>query len=261
MGSIYSVANQKGGVGKSSTTHNISVQTALAGKRTLAIDEDAQNSMTKFFGFDFDEVGERNIYDVYEKNSKVSIRDCIYQTHVENLDLLPATIDLAGMEIPLGARTNRERILARALNEIKDEYDFIFIDCPPQLSIFTINALSCSNGVIIPIETEHAALNGWNQLLDTIDEIKEEINSDLEVVGAVATKFDQRINEDKRVLAEIKAACIDFPLLEVIPRRTAVKQYVKDGKSISEVEPENDAAIAYKNVAKKIIEHSEVAHG
>lgn len=251
-----SIVNQKGGVAKTTSTHNIGVALAKIGFKVLVVDLDSQASLTYSVGIDPLSVEDKNIVSILTAKSTVDIKECIYQVKtVENLYILPSIIDLAQIELEMFARSSREKILERALLPIEDDFDFILIDCPPQLSVLTINALSCSDSVIIPVKTDELAFRGLTQLEDTIEEIKELINPKLEVIGVIATMFEKISTEDKRVLKKLEER---EQVIGIIKKTVEVKKGITKGISIVEAQETNEVSLVYKKVAKKLITKSEV---
>lgn len=251
-----SIVNQKGGVAKTTSTHNIGVALAKIGYKVLVVDLDSQASLTYSVGIDPLSVEDKNIVSILTAKSTVDIKECIYQVKtVENLYILPSIIDLAQIELEMFARSSREKILERALLPIEDDFDFILIDCPPQLSVLTINALSCSDSVIIPVKTDELAFRGLTQLEDTIEEIKELINPKLEVIGVIATMFEKISTEDKRVLKKLEER---EQVIGIIKKTVEVKKGITKGISIVEAQETNEVSLVYKEVAKKLITKSEV---
>lgn len=244
---VIAIANQKGGVAKTTTTHNLGVALAAKGKRVLLIDLDSQASLTISVGMEPLEV-ERTIVDVLKKDG-VPISECIGQIS-ERLHIVTSIIDLAPMEMELLSRASREKILDRALKPIQESYDFIIVDCPPQLSILTINALSCADGVIIPVKTDYLAYRGLTQLQDSIQEIQELINPRLEVLGVIATFYEKRVTDDNEILAALKK---EYNLLGVIKRLAVAKKGVYDGLAVVEQTPGSEISIEYNAIADMMI--------
>lgn len=247
MSKIIALANQKGGVAKTTSTHNIGVALSEKGKRVLLLDLDSQASLTISVGIEPLEV-EKNIINVLDKG-KCDINECVQQVS-ENLYIITSTIDLASLEMEMLSRASREKILDRALEPIKNEYDFILIDCPPQLSILTINALSCADGVIIPTKTDYLSYRGIELLMDTISEIKELINPRLEVMGTIATLYNMRSNDDKDILNGLKEK---YNVMGVVKMLVSAKKGIYDGLSVVEKEPNNDISIEYIAIADMLI--------
>lgn len=244
---IIAFANQKGGVAKTTSTHNIGVALAQKGKRVLLLDLDSQASLTISTGIEPLDV-EQNIINVLDKG-KCDIRDCIQKIN-DNLHIITSTIDLASLEMEMLSRASREKILDRALEPIKGEYDFILIDCPPQLSILTINALSCADGVIIPCKTDYLSYRGIEQLMETIAEVKELINPKLEVLGTIATLFNMRANDDKDILNGLKAS---YNVLGVVKMLVSAKKGIYDGMAVVESEPKSEISVEYIKIADMLV--------
>lgn len=244
---VIAIANQKGGVAKTTTTHNLGVALASAGKRVLIIDLDSQASLTISVGLEPLEV-QHTIVDVLKKES-LPIGECIQKLR-DGLYIIPSIIDLAPMEMEMLSRASREKILDRALKPIRENYDFILIDCPPQLSILTINALSCADGVIIPVKTDYLAYRGLTQLQDSIQEIQELINPGLEVLGVIATLYEKRVADDNEILAVLKK---EFNLLGIIKRLAVAKKGVYDGLAVVEQTPGSEISVEYNAIAGMII--------
>ena len=244
---VIAIANQKGGVGKTTTTHNLGVALATKGKRVLLIDLDSQASLTISVGLEPLEM-KRTIVDVLKKDG-VTISECIEQIS-EWLHIVASIIDLAPMEMELLSRASREKILDRALNPVRDKYDFILVDCPPQLSILTINALSCADGVIIPVKTDYLAYRGLTQLQDSIQEIQELINPGLEVLGVVATLYEKRVTDDNEILSALKK---EYNVLGVIKRLAVAKKGIYDGLAVVEQAPSSEISVEYNAIADMMI--------
>ncbi|WP_155978937.1 ParA family protein [Oscillibacter sp. 1-3] len=244
---VIAIANQKGGVAKTTTTHNLGVALAAKGKRVLLIDLDSQASLTISVGLEPLEV-KRTIVDVLRKDG-VPVSECIEQIS-DQLHIVTSIIDLAPMEMELLSRASREKILDRALRPVRGEYDFILVDCPPQLSILTINALSCADGVIIPVKTDYLAYRGLTQLQDSIQEIQELINPELKVLGVIATLYEKRVADDNEILAALRK---EYNLLGVIKRLAVAKKGIYDGLAVVEQTPGSEISIEYNKIADMII--------
>ena len=245
---VIAIANQKGGVAKTTTTHNLGAALAAAGKKVLLVDLDSQASLTISVGLEPLEA-EHTIVDVLRKDG-VLIQECI-QRISDQLHIVSSIIDLAPMEMELLSRASREKILDRALKPVRGEYDYILIDCPPQLSILTINALSCADGVVIPVKT---AYRGLTQLQDSIQEIQELINPELKVLGVIATLYDTRVSDDREILALLKK---EYNLLGVVKRLAVAKKGLYDGRAAVEQAPESQIAQEYTAIAKMLIDGKE----
>ena len=247
---VIAIANQKGGVAKTTTTHNLGAALAAAGK-VLLVDLDSRASLTISVGLEPLEA-ECTIVDVLRKDG-VPIQDCIQQIS-DRLHIVSSIIDLAPMEMELLSRASREKILDRALKPVRGEYDYILIDCPPQLSILTINALSCADGVVIPVKTDYLAYRGLTQLQDSIQEIQELINPELKVLGVIATLYDTRVSDDREILALLKR---EYNLLGVVKRLAVAKKGLYDGRAAVEQAPESQIAQEYTAIAKMLIDGKE----
>ncbi len=252
---VIAIANQKGGVAKTTTAHNLGVALAAKGKRVLLIDLDSQASLTISVGLEPLEV-ERTIVDVLKKDG-APISECIKQLS-ERLHIVTSIIDLAPMEMELLSRASREKILDRALEPVLGAYDFILVDCPPQLSILTINALSCADGVIIPVKTDYLAYRGLTQLQDSIQEIQELINPGLKVLGVIATLYEKRVADDNEILAALKK---EYNLLGVIKRLAVAKKGIYDGLAVVEQTPGSEISIEYNAIADMMIAGKFVREG
>lgn len=244
---VIAIANQKGGVAKTTTTHNLGVALAEKGKKVLLIDLDSQASLTISLGIEPLEI-KRTVVDILKKKG-VSIKECIYNVYT-NLDIVTSIIDLASMEVEMLSRASREKILDRAITPIKNDYDYILIDCPPQLSILTINALSCADGVIIPVKTDYLAYRGLTQLNDSISEIKDLINDKLKIYGIIATFYETRVKDDKEILEMLKK---EYNLIGVIKKQVAAKKGIYDGMAAVQAVPESDISKEYVKIADMII--------
>ena len=241
---VIAIANQKGGVAKTTTTHNLGVALAAKGKRVLLIDLDSQASLTISVGLEPLEV-KRTIVDVLRKDG-VPVSECIERIG-DRLHIVTSIIDLAPMEMELLSRASREKILDRALRPVRGAYDFILVDCPPQLSI---NALSCADGVIIPVKTDYLAYRGLTQLQDSIREIQELINPELKVLGVIATLYEKRVADDNEILAALRK---EYNLLGVIKRLAVAKKGIYDGLAVVEQTPGSEISIEYNKIADMMI--------
>jgi chromosome partitioning protein len=244
---VIAIANQKGGVAKTTTTHNLGVALAAQGKRVLMIDLDSQASLTISVGLEPLEV-EQTIVDVLRKEG-LPLMECVQRLN-DQLHIVTSIIDLAPMEMELLSRASREKILDRALQPVREQYDFILIDCPPQLSILTINALSCADGVLIPVKTDYLAYRGLTQLQDSIQEIQELINPGLKVIGVIATLYDTRVADDREILTLLRK---EYNLLGVIKRLAVAKKGIYDGRSAVEQAPNSELAKEYVAIAEMIM--------
>ncbi|TFB94318.1 ParA family protein [Cryobacterium sp. HLT2-28] len=253
---IISLCNQKGGVGKTTTTINLGAALAAYGRRVLAIDFDPQGALSAGLGVPTHDV--TTIYDLLLSGS-VNPSDAIQKTSVENLDIIPANIDLSAAEVHLVNEVAREQILARVLRKISGDYDVILIDCQPSLGILTVNALTASHGVLIPLECEFFALRGVALLIETIDKVRDRLNPAIELDGILATMYDSRTLHSREVLDRVVDAFGDSVLETVIGRTVKFPDASVAGVPITEFAPEHAAAKAYKQAARELIQRGAVA--
>ena len=238
---IVSVANQKGGVAKTTSVFNIGVELASRGKKVLMVDFDAQASLTICAGLEPYE-HERNIVSVIRDGTDVS--ECVVPLK-DNLYIVTSDIALAAQEMALVVRTMRELVLQKALEKVKNMYDYILIDCPPQLSILTINALSASDRVLIPCKTDYLSYRGLEQLNDTVEVVRNEVNRKLEVLGIIATLYEQRVKDDGDVLEYLQEK---GTVITVVKKLAIAKKGIYSGMAVVEQDANNDIALAYKRV-------------
>ena len=250
MGKVISIANQKGGVGKTTTSVNLGACLAYIGKKVLLVDTDPQGNATSGAGIDKGDV-QQCIYDVLVDDMKIS--NVIKATKVEGLYSVPATIQLAGAEIELVPTISREVRLKRALASVKDEYDYIIIDCPPSLGLLTLNALTASDSVIIPVQCEYYALEGLSQLLNTVRLVQKHLNQDLQIEGVLLTMLDARTNLGLQVIEEVKKYFRDKVYKTIIPRNVRVSEAPSHGEPIIIYDPKSRGAEVYLDMAKEVM--------
>ncbi|MEI4771026.1 AAA family ATPase [Psychrobacillus sp. FJAT-51614] len=250
MGRIIAIANQKGGVGKTTTSVNLSACLAYLGKKVLLVDIDPQGNASSGVGVNKGDVNQC-IYDVLIDD--VSVLETIQETKVENLYIVPATISLAGAEIELVSTISREVRLKRALQEVKDKYEYIIIDCPPSLGLLTINSLTASDAIIIPVQCEFYALEGLSQLLSTIRLVQKHLNKNLEIDGVLLTMFDARTNLGIQVIEEVKKYFQEKVYKTIIPRNVRLSEAPSHGEPIIIYDPKSRGAEVYLDLAKEVI--------
>lgn len=254
MTKIIAVTNQKGGVGKTTTAVNLSALVAEAGKRVLLIDIDPQGNATS--GLGQSETDSNTVYEVLLQEAKA--RDAIVPTGFGTLDLMPTSIELAGAEIELVSVENREMLLKNALADMKGDYEYIFIDCPPSLSLLTLNALTAADSVLIPIQCEYYALEGVGQLVNTIKLIRKKLNPALKVEGILLTMFDARTNLCAQVVQEVRNHFREEAFDTMIPRNVRLSEAPSYGMPIHLYDAKCTGAQAYRELAAELIERNEV---
>lgn len=254
MGEIFAVSNQKGGVGKTTSSVSLSAQLALLGHRTLLIDLDPQGNATSGLGVEFKEEG-ADLYDVFF--GRLALEEVLTETEINGLEVAPSSRDLIGVEIEVGKRGGREKILGDEIAKIRDRYDYIFIDCPPSSGLLTLNALGAAEFVIIPLQAEYYALEGLSALMDTIEFVRGTYNPDLEVLGVFMTMFDSRTNLSSQVEAEAREFFGDLMFKSVIPRNIKLSECPSHGLPICLYEPGSPGALSYKKLAKELAARAE----
>ena len=250
MGRVIAVANQKGGVGKTTTAINLSACLAEKGQKVLAIDMDPQGNMTSGLGIDKDEV-EKNIYDLMI--GQVGVEEVLQKEAIENLDIIPTSIDLSAAEIELIGVDDKEFIIRNAIAPIKDNYDYIIIDCPPSLSMLTINAMTTADSVLVPIQCEYYALEGLSQLIHTVELVKERLNPILEIEGVVFTMYDARTNLSLQVVENVKENLDQNIYKTIIPRNVRLAEAPSYGKPINLYDSRSTGAESYRLLAEEVI--------
>lgn len=254
MAKVIAIFNQKGGVGKTTTNVNLSACIASKGKKVCVIDIDPQGNTTSGFGVDKTQL-EYSIYDLMI--DEVNIRNIIIQTEYENIDLIPSSSELAGAEIELVSITDREKKLRKAIDEIRKDYDYIFVDCPPSLGLLTINSLSAVDSVLIPIQCEYYALEGVSQLMNTIQLVKQSLNPNLEIQGVVLSMFDGRTNLSIQVVDEVKNYFKGKVYTTIIPRNVRLAEAPSHGQPIIYYDNKSKGAEAYIELAEEFIDLEE----
>ena len=252
MGRVIAVANQKGGVGKTTTTVNLAAALAEQEKKVLLIDMDPQGNATSGVGID-KRTAENTVYELLIGECKA--KKCIVKTDTDGLWLIPANIDLSGAEINLLDLKNREYRLRDAIEGVKENYDFLLIDCPPSLNMLTVNALSAADSVLVPIQCEYYALEGLSQLLHTVDLIKKRRNKKLRIEGVVFTMYDARTNLSAQVVESVKRTLKENIYETIIPRNIRLSEAPSHGLPVTKYAPDSTGANAYRLLAMEVINH------
>lgn len=250
MGKTIAIANQKGGVGKTTTSINLSASLAAKGKKVLVIDTDPQGNTTSGFGIEKNDL-ENTVYELML--SECSIKECIVNDVIDGVSIIPSNVNLAAAEIELIGVDRKEYILKREVEWIKDSYDYIIIDCPPSLSMLTINAMTTADTVLVPIQCEYYALEGLSQLIHTINLVKERLNPDLDIEGVVFTMYDARTNLSMQVVENVKSNLSQKVFTTLIPRNIRLAEAPSFGMPINVYDPKSAGAEAYLQLAEEVI--------
>ena len=252
MAHVIAIINQKGGVGKSTTAINLAAALGDLGKRVLVVDFDPQGNATSGFGVDKDQL-ENDVYEALMNS--VPLPDVVVSSPVEHVDIAPATIQLAGAEIELVSVMARESVLRYVLDPVRDQYDYVFIDCPPSLGLLTVNSLVAADSLLIPIQCEFYALEGLSKLLESMRMVKGRLNPTLEVFGVVMTMFDARTTLSKQVVEEVRDYFGDKVFQSVIPRNVKLSEAPSHGLPVNLYAPSSKGALAYEALAKEVVDH------
>ena len=258
MAKVIAIANQKGGVGKTTTAVNLSSCLAVKGKKVLVIDIDPQGNTTSGLGVDKKGI-EKSIYDVVINDE--DIKDTLINTKIKNLSLCASNIQLAGAEVELVSVMSRETRMKMAVSKIRDDYDFIIIDCPPSLGLLTVNSLTAADTILVPIQCEYYALEGLSQLMNTVKLVQRHLNPDLEVEGVVLTMFDARTNLSIQVVEEVKKYFRNKVYRTIIPRNVRLSEAPSYGVPIIMYDPKSRGAECYMDLAEEVIEYTEEVSG
>jgi chromosome partitioning protein len=254
MGKIIALANQKGGVGKTTTAINLSASLAVLEYKTLLVDADPQANSTTGLGFDLRNI-QQSVYDCMVNEARA--QDVVLQTEIQDLQLLPAHIDLVGAELELIHHPNREHVLKQVLAPLKDKYDFVIIDCSPSLGLITVNALTAADSVIIPVQCEFFALEGLGKLLNTIKIVQNRLNTSLEIEGILLTMYDGRLRLSNQILSEIRQHFDSLVFDTIIHRNTRLAEAPSLGKPAVLYDAESNGAIHYLNLAREILQKND----
>ena len=254
MGRVIAITNQKGGVGETTTAINLSACLSEMGQRVLTIDIDPQGNTTSGLGVDKNEA-ENSVYDLLLE--ECSIEECIIETEIENQSLIPSNVNLAGAEIELIGVEEKEYILRRETKKVRDQYDFIIIDCPPSLNMLTVNALTAADTVLVPIQCEYYALEGLSQLIRTIELVQERLNPDLEIEGVVFTMYDARTNLSLQVVENVKGYLHQNIYKTIIPRNVRLAEAPSHGLPINLYDTKSAGAESYRLLAEEVLHKGE----
>lgn len=255
MGKVIAVANQKGGVGKTTTSVTLSTMLAKKSKSVLLIDADPQGNATS--GLGLEKETEKSMYDVLV--DEIAMEETLIETNIKKLKVCPSNINLAGAEVELVSMMSREQRLKEKIDEIRDKFDYIIIDCPPSLGLITLNAFTAANSVLIPIQCEYYALEGLGQLINTINLVKKHLNKELQIEGALLTMYDARTNLANQVVKEVKNYFGEKVYKNVIPRNVRISEAPSYGMPISVYDPKSKGAKSYEKFVKEFLKNNESA--
>ena len=252
LGKIIAVANQKGGVGKSTTAINLSAALAETGRKILLADTDPQGNSTSGFGIDKNNL-QNTIYELML--GECNIEECVIKDVIDDVSILPSNVNLAAAEIELIDTENKELILKNEFEQIRQDYDYILIDCPPSLNLLTINALTASDSILVPLQCEYYALEGLSQLIYTINLVKERLNEDLDIEGIVFTMYDSRTNLSEQVVQNVRQKLENRYFDTIIPRNIRLAEAPSHGKPITVYDSKSSGANAYRKLAKAVVDN------
>lgn len=255
MGRIIAIANQKGGVGKTTTAINLSASLAEKGRKVLAIDMDPQGNMSSGLGLDKNSI-DGTIYDMII--GEADVEEVIHKNTIENLDILPSNVDLSAVEIEMIDVENKEFVVKNSIQKIRDNYDYVIIDCPPSLSLLTVNAMTTADSVLVPIQCEYYALEGLSQLIHTVELVKDRLNPILEIEGVVFTMYDARTNLSLQVVENVKDNLEQNIYKTIIPRNIRLAEAPSHGLPINIYDSKSSGAESYRQLAQEVINRKDI---